>query len=145
MPAKDPAYAREVLDATYGATTLTGAATYYVALYTDVPTADSEGTEVDTAVWTNYARVGVANDGTHWAPAATAGSPSVTSKQNLLDIDWGAATVTGSGGPAITGVAVWDAASGGNRIHYGGLVASVTVLNGVSPKFAAGTLVIQET
>ena len=144
MPAKDPVYASQLLDQSYRDDAYTPPTDYYILLCTDVPDGDNNGTEVDTAIWTNYARIQVPNDPTNWGPAAIAGTPSTASTWNLIDIDFGAAVIVGTP-PVIQGVEVWDDPTAGNRIHYGPIVANVQVINGVTPKFIAGALIIQET
>lgn len=139
MPAKDPTFARGVLDQSFRDDAYTPPTDYEIVLTTDVPTATTDGTEVSTGSWTNYARQTVPNDATNWGPAAT--TSGISSTWNLNDIDFGAASVSGTA-PVIRGVEVW--ASGGGRVYYGALATPIQVLNTLTPRFLAGTLVIRE-
>lgn len=109
----------------------------YIALFTVAPTDSTDGTEVDTAVWTNYARVSVARGAGTW----TLSGNSVT---NTATIDFGTATVTGTA-PVIVAFARCDAATAGNQMNWGDLTASKTIANGYPVSFPASTLTFTES
>jgi hypothetical protein len=99
-------YELAVLDRLLGNQTLTPPATWYVALYTVAPADGTAGTEVSTAVWTNYARVAVTNNLTNF--------PSANPKVNGTPISWAAATIVGAA-PTVVGAALCDASTAGNQ------------------------------
>ena len=132
-----------------GGTTPSFAGSLYVALYTTTPTDTGGGTEVSTS-GTNYARAAVPRlgDATGWAATDAAGSTAATSggtsgtTSNNAAINFNAPGSTGWG--QVNGVALLDAASGGNMLWYGGLTTPKTVnANDAAPSFAVGQLQIQ--
>lgn len=141
MAAKDSDYAAALLDESYGDIDYIPPSDYWVALYTDVPTAASIGTEVDGTIYSNYARVQIPNDATNWGPAVI--TSNVAAIWNLLDVVFPTAVIA-SGVEVIRGVAIWDDATAGNRKHFGALVGTISIINGITPKFVAGTLIIKE-
>lgn len=124
-----------VLDRLFGSGT---PAVWYLGLLTATPTdADTGSTVVEptSSQWQGYARVAVTNNATNW-PAAVAGS-----KQN------GAAFTFPEAGGASTGCtvtrwALFTAATGGDCFCDFPLTNSRSVVAGVAPQFAAGTLVV---
>jgi len=124
--------------------TFTPPATVYIALYTANPSDSGGGTEVSGG---SYARVAVASSLANWAgtqgagtTAASSGSGGQTSNNNVITFpaptaNWG----------VITGMAIMDAASGGNELYWSALTANKTVNNGdAAPTFPAGSLTITE-
>ena len=111
------------------------AGSLYVALHTADPTEGGDQTTNEVA-YTSYARVAVARNSTNWTsvgnvisnaslvqfPACTGGSATVT--HFSVGVDDGTVTLT----PRI--------------IAYGALASPLTIVNGVQPQFAAGSLVI---
>lgn len=103
--------------------------TVYISLTSTAPTDSAAGTE---ATYTGYARKQTA--GADWN-AATSATPSVVSNANVLTF----AQCT-AGSTTVTHFEFYDAASGGNRLAWGALTASLAVSAGISPSFAAGQL-----
>ncbi len=103
--------------------------TVFLALTTTAPTDTAAGTE---ATYTGYARKQTA--AADWGNASNA-VPSVMTNANVITF----AQCT-AGSSTVTHFEVWDAATGGNRIGWGALNASLAVSAGISPSFAAGQL-----
>ncbi len=101
--------------------------TVHLALTTTAPTDSAAGAE---ATYTGYARKATA--AADWG-AATAAVPSVSS--NATTITFNQCT---AGSSTVTHFELWDAATGGNRLGWGALNASLAVSAGISPSFAAG-------
>lgn len=124
----------ELLDHVFGAAAYTAPATLHIAL----GTAGIEGsfTEVNAAVWTNYARVAVTNNATNF-PAASGGA-----KANGTDIDFGTATMAtpGTDTVAVTDMAIFDDPTAGNRLAWADLTVPKTVNHGDPVKIPAGDL-----
>lgn len=111
------------------------AGSLYVALHTADPTEGGDQTTNEVA-YTSYARVAVARSSTDWTsvgnvisnaslvqfPTCTGGSATVT--HFSVGVDDGTATFT----PRI--------------IAYGALASPLTIVSGIQPQFAAGSLVI---
>jgi hypothetical protein len=117
--------------------------TYYVALFTANPSDTGGGTEVSGG---SYARVALTLSlanmaGTQAAASTTAssGTSGTTSNNNTITFpsptaNWG----------TVTGMALMDAATGGNMHVFAALTTSKTVNNGdAAPTFAAAALTIQ--
>jgi hypothetical protein len=111
-----------LLDHVFGGPDYTRPATVYMALFTVAPSDPGGGTEVNTGVWTNYARAAVANNATNF-PAAVAGV-----KNNGTTVAFGTASITGTA-PTILGFGIYDAASGGNLMAWASFTGQV-VANG---------------
>jgi hypothetical protein len=121
--------ANAMLDALLGAAHDTDVpGTLYLALSTTDPNASLTEPSVG-----GYARASVANDGTMW-PAASAGS-----KSNGVAVLLPEATADY---PQVGWFALCDALTAGNIVVSGALTAPVTVTTGLSPRFAAGTLIV---
>lgn len=134
---KDPYLERALLDVVLGAVVYPAPTLVYVALFSTVPSELVLGTEVS---YPNYGRLEVPNNGTYWSAAQT--TAGVSSKWNLLPLRWPAAVVTGS--VSLVGWAIYDAATVGNRLYFGSLVASRTLTSGKKPVFGAGALILFE-
>lgn len=121
-----------LLNLAFGATAWPGGkpATLYFALLTSAPTVDGGGTEVSAG---GYQRVGVAADGSAFTAIVTAGDPLVSS----ADITFPQATASWG---AVTYLAIYDAASGGNLLFFVPLSAARTININDVPKFVAGAL-----
>lgn len=100
-------------------------ANIYVAAILTAPTArDGTGIAEVSTVSTGYARQAVASTG--WNAASTSGS-GLTSLEQITQtalITWSAATANWG---TIIGIALYDAATGGNFWGYGDLSASVII------------------
>jgi hypothetical protein len=107
-------------------------ATLYFAAYTTTPSAAGGGTEVTGG---SYARVAKTNNATNF-PAASGAQKSngTTITFPQATADWG----------LIKGIAILDAASGGNLRAFADLVTNRQVYSGDQPSFAAGALVFTE-
>lgn len=115
----------------------------YVALYTANPSDTGGGTEVTGG---SYARVAVASTLANWAgtqssasTTASTGTGGTTSNNNSITFpaptaNWG----------VVTGMAIYDALTGGNELWWAALTASKTVNNGdAAPVFSAAALSVQ--
>jgi hypothetical protein len=124
-----------ILDQLFGAgSALTPPGTWYLGLFTAMPTSAGGGTE---ASYTGYARQPSTNNATEWPNAS--GSPRT--KSNAHDIDFG---VAGSGPTNVVGVGFFDAVSAGNLWVALGLTgAPITINNGADVKILATTLVLE--
>lgn len=124
--------------------TFTPPATVYIALYTANPSDTGGGTEVSGG---SYARVAVTSSLANWAgtqgagtTVASSGTGGQTSNNNVITFpaptaNWG----------TVTGMAIYDAASGGNELYWSALTTSKTVnSNDAAPTFPAGTLTVTE-
>lgn len=122
----------------------TGPATLYVALMTTVDN-DAGSAKVEVTGG-SYARVAVTSSLANWAgtqgagtTVASSGSSGTTSNNNAITFP-----VPSAAWGVITGVEIYDAATGGNPLAYGTLSPSKTVNNGdPAPSFAAGALQVQ--
>ncbi len=114
-----------VLDWLMTGGTATRPTNWYVALYTTAPSDSGGGTEVTGS---GYARQTVAFD------AATLGTGTTSNT--------GAVTFTAAGGDwgAITHIGIHDAATGGNLLWHGSLLASKTIADGDTLEFAIGNI-----
>jgi hypothetical protein len=132
---KSNTFEAQVIALTFNATALPWAnANLYVALHTADPgeAGDQTTSEAD---YTGYARVAVARDSSGW-------TCSGNEAENTAAITFGECT---GGSNTITHVSVGLASSGASQILYSGaLTASINVSNLITPRFPAGTLVMQE-
>lgn len=117
----------------------------FVALCTEAPTASDTGNTISEVIGTGYARVSyppsytanweATQGGTSGASTGsfggTANSTSVTFPEAISD--WG----------AVTGVAILDAAEGGNLLFYGELEEPQEVASGDTFVFASGSLAVE--
>lgn len=109
-------------------------ANLFVALHTADPGEAGDQTTSE-ATYTGYARVGVSRDGAGWTVSGNQAS-------NTSEITFAECT---AGSDTITHVSVGLVASGASQILYkGALTASINVSNLITPRFPAGTLVMQE-
>lgn len=142
-------YARnKLLDALMRQESLAAPATWYVALYTVMPTASTAGTE---AVGTDYAPEAVDASllkfsGTQGAgtTAVSSGSSGEVSNNDLIDLG----TVGSGGWGVIVGWGLKDGASGNlwlfdNLRDADGLAVSFSANAGTPVKFLAGTMKIR--
>lgn len=115
----------------------------YVALYTANPSDTGGGTEVSGG---SYARVALALTlanmaGTQAAASTTASSGTGGTTSNNATITFPAPTANWG---SVTGMALYDAASGGNEYFWAALTTSKTVNNGdPAPTFSAAALTVQ--
>jgi hypothetical protein len=109
-------------------------ANLFVALHTADPGEAGDQT-TNEATYTGYARVSVARDSGGWTVSGNQAS-------NTAEITFPECT---GGTNTITHVSVGLAASSASQILYkGALTASIAVSNLITPRFPAGTLVMQE-
>lgn len=109
-------------------------ANLFVALHTADPGEAGDQTTSE-ATYTGYARVSVARDSGGWTVAGNQAS-------NTAEITFPECT---AGSNTITHVSVGLVISGASQILYkGALTASIAVSNLITPRFPAGTLVLQE-
>jgi len=128
---KTDALEQRILDHLFkgGATpALTALATVYVALFSVVPTDAGGGTEI---AGSGYVRVAVASAAWTRTNSQMANNAEVA----FPEVVTSAYTVVGW--------AIFDAASAGNRLYWGDCTSTVMSVGDV-PRFAAGTLVINE-
>jgi hypothetical protein len=118
-------------------------ATVYVGLVTAAENDAAGGTEVTGG---SYARVAVASSLANWAGTQGAGTTVASSGTSGTTSNNGAITFpapTANWG-TIVGMAVFDAATGGNELFYAPLTTNKTVNNGdPAPSFAAAALSLQ--
>jgi len=133
MPSKSTYLANTVLDLLLGGSAFSAPTTLYAALFTAMPSASGGGTEVSG---TGYARAAVANTPANW-PAAAAGA-----KSNGTAISFG--TSGGSWG-VVVGMALYDAATGGNLLYFLTLTIPVTISANEAVQIPAGSFVVRET
>lgn len=108
--------------------------TLYVSLHTADP-GEAGNQTTNEATYTSYARVAVARTSGGWTVSANQAS-------NTAEVLFPECT---GGTNTITHVAVGTAASGAGQLLYSGaLTTSVSVSNLITPRFPAGTLVVQE-
>ena len=121
----------------------TGPATLHVGILTANPSDTGGGTEVTGG---SYARVAVSSSLVNWAGTQAAASTVASSGNTGTTSNNGAITFpapTANWG-VVTGLAVFDAASGGNMLIWGALGVSKTVNNGdAAPAFSAAALSFQ--
>ena len=112
---------------------------FYMALHTADPTSSGNqlSSEVSTGAYPNYARVAVIRTSVGFTILSNG-----ISNAALVQVP-----TCGSGtSPVITNWSVGTVSSGAGEIIYtGALVAPLTVVNGIQPQFAAGTLTATET
>jgi hypothetical protein len=120
------------IDHVYGGATYTRPTTVYYALFTTAPT-EPDGVGGVEMTGFGYQRVAVANNPTNFPP----GNP----KSNGADVVFPDAI----GGPwVIDGWATYDAATGGNLMHFGSFGSPTTIPAGDTARFPAGSLVLTE-
>jgi hypothetical protein len=132
---KSNTFETQVLALAFNATPLPWSNTnFYIAMHTADPgeAGDQTTSECD---FTGYARVAVSRDGAGWTVADNQAS-------NTGEITFPECT---GGANTITHVSVGLLSSGGSQVLYkGALTASIAVSNLITPRFPAGTLVMQE-
>jgi hypothetical protein len=109
-------------------------ANFFAGLHTADPgeAGDQTTSEAD---YTGYARIAVSRDGAGW-------TVSGNQAQNTAEITFPECT---GGTNSITHVSIGLVASGASQIVYkGALTAPINVSNLITPRFPAGTLVVQE-
>ena len=105
-----------------------------VALFTVAPTDAGGGTEVSTAVWTNYVRLTVANTSDSWNNAEAG------EKNNSILFDFGAASIIGTA-PTIVAAALYDTYN--NLLFWGTFQTPLQVANGKYVRFMPGDFIVQ--
>lgn len=132
---KSNTFENQVVALAFNATALPWAnANLFVALHTADPgeAGDQTTSEAD---YTGYARIAVSRDVAGWTVSGNQAS-------NAAEITFGECT---AGANTITHVSVGLVASGASQILYkGALTAAINVSNLITPRFPAGTLVVQE-
>lgn len=133
MDAKSTSLENALLDHQFGGPAYTPPLTYYLALFTTVPTDAGGGVEVSG---TNYARVAVLNDAGNF-PAAVGGVKTLAGTHTfpVSGGDWG----------TVTAVGLLDAPAGGDLKYYG-LIMSPQIIGvpGIIASFTGGMLTITE-
>ncbi len=124
--------ANAVLDAMYGNTPFPAPATWYLALFTAMPTPSGGGTEVSAV---GYGRVGLINN-TSSFPSAASGEKSTGAVIDFgtLVNDWG----------IVVGAAWFTASSGGNFGHAGPFSVARDLRAGDAFSIAVGGAVMTE-
>ncbi len=120
----------------------TGPANLYVGLFTANPTDGTSGTEV---AGNAYARVAVASSLANWAgtqaalsTVASSGTSGTTSNNGVISFP----TPSASWG-TVSGMAIFDAASGGNMLVWSALTQNKLINSGDSVTFPASSLSFQ--
>ena len=107
-------------------------ATWYVALYTAMPSGGTGGTEAN---YTGYARVALTNNTTDFAAV----SSSTGQTSNAVQVTW----PTNTGSPqTVVGFGFYDAATGGNLWMDQSFTTSQTVNTSTAPYASIGALAI---
>lgn len=121
----------------------TGPTSLYVGLYTANPTDVAGGTEVTGNA---YARVTVASAMANWAgtqaaasTTASSGNTGTTSNNGVITFP----TPTPAGWGTVTGMGIFDAASGGNLLIWSALTSSKVINAGDAVTFPAASLSFQ--
>lgn len=111
-----------------------GAGSLYLSLHTADPGEAGDQTTSE-ATFTDYARKAVARDGTNWT--VSGGQVS-----NALDVLFVACT---GGSNTITYFGVGTSSAGAGKLLYSGALTNpLAVSNGITPKIAAGGVVVTE-
>lgn len=106
----------------------------WVALHTADP-GEGGAQTTSEAAYTGYARVSVARSSLGWTVSGNQAT-------NAAEVTFPEST---SGPEVITHVSVGTTSSGAGKVLYkGALTASLTINNLITPRFPAGTLVLQE-
>jgi len=133
----------KLVDLLFRGVTYTPPTTLYFALLTNIPDDSTSLVEVSGG---SYARVAVTSNTTNWAGTQSAGSTvastgtsGTTSNNNTITFP----SPTASWG-TILGVAIMDAATGGNALFQGALAESKMVATGSpAPSFPAAAFACQ--
>ena len=126
-----------LLDHVLGATAYTPPANVYLALFSVTPDDTGAGTE---ATGSGYERLEIPNDTSNWAAAT--GDP--TTKSNAVLLQMARATDDWSAGADMVAWALFDDSTAGNMLYWGDLVNPKPILNGDTPIFDVGNIVITE-
>lgn len=133
----------KLIDQIFRGQAFTFPTTLYIGLFTANPTDTGGGTEVSGNA---YARVSVASSLANWAgtqaaasTVASSGSSGTTSNNGVITFP----TPTPSGWGTVTGMGIFDAASGGNLLVWSPLTASKVVNSGDNVTFPAASLSFQ--
>jgi hypothetical protein len=136
------AYSNEIhakmQNAVLGGVAYTAESTVKLRLCTTAPTAGSNGTQVSTSAWTNYAALSITNNTTNFPNAAVA-NPSTKSNGTLLDFTSGGVAVISGADVDLAGAELWNNAET-ERIAWTAFATTRTVQNGDEVKFAVGAL-----
>lgn len=122
-------FEQQIIDHLFRTGTFSKPAAIFIALFTANPSDSGGGTEVTGG---SYARKEVTQADAQWTAPGTGG---VT--DNVNDITF--VTATASWG-TVTGMAIFDAVTGGNMLMWSALTANKTVGNGDTFKFPVGDL-----
>lgn len=117
----DMTFANNPIAYGFGVTQATNSGYLYVSLRTSF-SADGAGNEVTTTEYPGYARVAVRREKSFASPGASKWTWGTTSFTNLEAINFPICGTGASG--TIIGWGIYDAATGGNEMFHGPLVAS---------------------
>jgi hypothetical protein len=145
MAAKSDYLENKIIDWLFRGQAFTPPATLHFALLTT--NTDDDGSPLVEVSGGSYARVGVAASLANFAGTQSAGSTTASTGNTGTTSNNGVITFpapTANWG-SITGMAIYDASSGGNMLVYQALTVAKTVNNGdAAPSFAAGAFTYQE-
>ena len=133
----------KLIDLLFRGQAFTPPSTLYFAAFTALPSDTGGGTECSGG---SYARVAVSASldnfaGTQGAATTTVSSGSSGTTSNNIDIQFPSPTASWG---TVVGMAVFDAASGGNMLMYGPISPAKTVNSGdLPPKWSIGQWVFQ--
>lgn len=132
---------KKLIEEAIGSVAYTSAAHAYLALCTTLPDDTSTGSTIVETDYASYARteIGTGNNQTDGWNAATGTTTAVVTNKNAITCP----TATGASTNPIVGIAVVDAASGGNVLYWAS-VTSTAIANGDTPKVNAGALSVTE-
>jgi hypothetical protein len=117
-----------LIDAEFRSQSITFPATWYVGLFTVLPTRSTAGTELTTgAGFTGYARQAMPADMTTWSGTQSDGSTTASSGTreyitNNINVSFTASLAAAWNG--MVGFGMFDAVSGGNMRRWGSIVNS---------------------
>lgn len=132
----------KLIDHLFRGTAYTAPTNLFVALFTANPSDTGGGTEVTGG---SYARVSVTSGTAAWANTQASGTGASTgtggTTSNLGAVTFATPSATWG---SITGMALFDASTGGNMLIWAPLTTTKTVNNGdPAPSFPVGSLTFQ--
>lgn len=143
MAAMSDYFENKIIDQVFRGQAFTFPATLHIGLYTANPTDAAGGTEVSGNA---YARVAVACSLANWAgtqaaasTVASSGTSGTTSNNAVITFP----TPTPAGWGTVTGMAIFDAATGGNMLIWTPLTVSKVINVGDIVTFPAAALTFQ--
>lgn len=145
MAAKSDYLENKIIDWLFRGQAFTPPATLHFALLTT--NTDDDGSPLVEVTGGSYARVGVTASLTNFAGTQAAGTTVASSGASGTTSNNGSITfpAPSANWGSVTGMAIYDAATGGNMLIYSPLTTPKTVNNGdAAPVFAAAAFTYQD-